>query len=67
MITAEQFEDATGHPPQDDDLERCNCPEAGSLMHQYCGWDHERNLPEFIAVARRLKENLDAQQVASQV
>ncbi len=60
-ITAEQFEAAVGHPPQDDDLERSNCPDAGSLMHQSCGWDHERNLPEFIASAHRLKKQLDRQ------
>jgi hypothetical protein len=59
-ITAEQFEAATGHAPKDDDLERCNCDKAGQIAHTQCGWDHARNLPEFIAVAHRFKEQLDA-------
>jgi hypothetical protein len=56
MITAEQYEAAVGHPPEQDDLERSNCDKAGQIGHECCGWDHERNLPEFIAVAHRLKE-----------
>lgn len=55
-ITAEQFEAAVGHAPDQDDLERCNCPKAGEIGHIHCGWDHKRNLPEFIAVAHRLME-----------
>lgn len=58
-ITAEQYEAATGHPPEHDDLERSNCDKAGQVGHFACGWDHDRNLPEFIAVAHRLKERLD--------
>jgi hypothetical protein len=48
MITAEQFKTATGYEPQDDDLERCNCPKAGELFHRMCGWDNKRNMPNFI-------------------
>jgi hypothetical protein len=64
-ITAEQFEAATGYAPQDDDLERCNCDKAGEPMHIHCGWDRERNLPEFIAVAHRFKELLDVRAALS--
>lgn len=46
-ITAEQFEAATGYPPEDDDLERCNCSEAGQLGHYYCGWCPTHNKPVF--------------------
>lgn len=46
-ITAKYFKAATGVKPEDDDLERCNCPDAGSLLHQYCGWDWERDKPNF--------------------
>jgi hypothetical protein len=53
MITAEQFKAATGHEPKDDDLERSNCHRAGTMGHFHCGWDHSRNLPEFIAAAVR--------------
>jgi len=53
-ITAEQFKKATGQDPIQDDLERCNCPKAGQLGHYSCGWNHEQNLPQFMA---KPKEN----------
>lgn len=45
MITYEQFEKATGFPPENDDLERVNCPEAGKLGHWSCGWNYAADLP----------------------
>lgn len=30
-------------------LERCNCRSAGELGHFFCGWDHEKNLPQFMS------------------
>jgi hypothetical protein len=49
MITAEQFEQATGYAPQGDDLERCNCRKAGQFGHLTCGWNSKTNLPIFIS------------------
>ena len=46
-ITEEMFIKATKKTPLDDDLERCNCPKAGELGHSSCGWNKERNLPQF--------------------
>lgn len=35
-ITAEQFAEATGRQPENDDLERCNCDKAGlSVLHSF--------------------------------
>ena len=48
LITAEMFKEATGHEPEQDDLERCNCQQAGSPMHMYCGWNYKANLPIFM-------------------
>lgn len=48
MITREQFIDATGQEPIQDDLDRCNCPAAGDVGHWLCGWDAEENLPRFM-------------------
>lgn len=45
VITAEEYEEAVGRPPVDDDLDRANCPKAGELGHMMCGWNHELNLP----------------------
>lgn len=47
-ITAEMFKKATGYDPVDDNLERCNCLEAGTFMHSCCGWNEEQNLPQFM-------------------
>lgn len=46
-ITAEMFKKATGVDPFSDDLGRCNCEKAGQVFHTHCGWDKERNLPNF--------------------
>ena len=37
-ITAEMFTRRTGHAPKDDDLDRANCLQAGSMGHWGCGW-----------------------------
>ena len=57
MIDATRFKEATGHEPENDDLDRANCPDAGKLGHQDCGWNHTHNLPNFmVPVAQRGKE-----------
>ena len=38
---------ATGNPPVQDDLERCNCDKAGQFGHKCCGWCSEKNQPVF--------------------
>ncbi len=55
-ITAEQFKEATGHEPVNDDLERCNCPRAGLIGHLCCGWDYEENLPRFMTKPHKFRE-----------
>jgi len=47
-ITAEDFERATGHAPEQDDLERCNCDKAGQLGHDFCGWSETYGKPNFL-------------------
>lgn len=47
-VTAEQFEEILGYPPQHDDLERCNCDNAGQVGHLMCGWCDLCNKPRFI-------------------
>lgn len=46
-IDRRDFRMATGFWPEHDDLDRCNCDKAGHLGHFMCGWDDERNLPNF--------------------
>lgn len=48
MITREKFIEATGHEPDNDDLERCNCSMAGEVGHYFCGWNHAKNKPQFM-------------------
>lgn len=56
-ITSEHFESRTGYPPEQDDLERANCPDAGKPGHYYCGWHPTRDLPIFITGRDDIKEN----------
>lgn len=51
-ITTKQFRAATGRDPDMDDLERCNCPDAGTVNHMSCGWDTEHDLPRFLAMGK---------------
>ena len=44
-MTAEDFERATGRPPENDDLERVNCSTAGECGHMLCGWCDTCRLP----------------------
>jgi hypothetical protein len=48
-ITATYFQIATGHKPENDDLERSNCPDQGKPGHWHCGWNWKENLPCFMA------------------
>lgn len=48
VVTAGAFKAATGHDPQHDDLDRCNCPNAGEVGHHACGWCEECNGPRFM-------------------
>lgn len=53
MITAEIYKQATGRDPENDDLERANCPHAGYPGHYACGWSHKHNAP-FTQVPRTI-------------
>lgn len=57
MITAEEFERRTGHPPKDDDLERANCPHHGQYSHYFCGWCVEHDIPRFECGDGRINYN----------
>lgn len=48
IITAEFFQQATGRAPIQDDLERCNCDQAGTMGHDFCGWNYRKNVPSFM-------------------
>lgn len=47
-ITRERFCDAVGREPENDDLERSNCSEAGRMGHWSCGWCAQCDKPNFI-------------------
>lgn len=49
MISAQKFMQATGHLPENDDLDRCNCLLAGSVGHMSCGWDWDADKPMFMS------------------
>lgn len=64
QITREDFHQATGVWPEQDDLIRCNCEKAGQILHQMCGWDEERNLPNFWPKKRRMADEVSAESYA---
>ena len=47
-VTRDDFVKAMGREPENDDLERCNCPQAGQLLHWYCGWSTTSDRPMFL-------------------
>lgn len=53
LVSREMFVAAMGRGPEQDDLERANCPDAGKVGHFMCGWDKAANLPVVEAAARR--------------
>jgi hypothetical protein len=55
-IDAETYTAATGRPPQDDDLDRANCPKTGDLGHLACGWDTTRNIPRAVAMTTNVRD-----------
>ena len=46
-IDASFFKLHTGSDPKNDDLERCNCDKAGTVGHDFCGWNYRVMLPMF--------------------
>src|SRR5574343_1589228 len=47
LWTEKDFLDVTGNLPEDDDLARVNCQEAGEIGHECCGICHH-NRPKFL-------------------
>lgn len=58
-ITAEHFTKRVGSPPVMDDLDRCNCPDAGELGHWNCGWCAIADLPVFCCIGCGRGEHAD--------
>jgi hypothetical protein len=46
-MSAMEFEEFLGSPPENDDLERVNCKEAGTIGHSQCGWCLYHSRPRF--------------------
>lgn len=47
MVTVQDFIEATGRYPQQDDMARCNCNFAGEVGHSDCGWCDCMDRPVF--------------------
>ena len=61
-IDAAEFIRKTGHQPYEDDLERVNCPHAGSDGHWSCGWCEYCDLPQYqCGCAVRQKSRRDSE------
>ena len=53
VITAEDYEKATGSKPIQDDVERANCSRAGVAGHDSCGWCVKNNVPNTFGSAAK--------------
>ena len=53
VITAEDYEKATGSKPIQDDVERANCSRAGVAGHESCGWCVKNNVPNTFGSAAK--------------
>ena len=42
------FEERVGREPENDDIDRCNCEDAGKPGHHACGWCPTCDQPRFI-------------------
>jgi len=51
-ITKNIFRTKMGYDPEDDDLDRCNCKEAGNLGHECCGWCKIHDKPMYACSCR---------------
>ena len=47
-MTKKEFKEKTGHEPEQDDLARVNCIEAGTIGHSLCGWCNTHDTPRFM-------------------
>lgn len=54
-ITRQQYLEAVGTAPIQDDLERCNCHKAGTPGHTSCGWNFYLNRPVFMGGSQGLE------------
>jgi hypothetical protein len=57
VITREKFIASVGREPISDDLDRCNCTEAGLLGHTSCGWCLNCDKPRFMCRCQHLLGN----------
>lgn len=48
--TSAQYREMTGHDPEQDDLERLNCEQAGKAGHSQCGYCPEHHKPRFLCM-----------------
>lgn len=60
-MTAQEFQEATGHEPMDDDLERVNCPDAGRIGHVTCGWCAKHQRPVAWCLTKKCRKQAQSQ------
>ena len=48
FATGQEFEKRTTYKPEQDDLERANCEQAGTIGHWSCGWCVKHDKPRFM-------------------
>ncbi len=49
-MNEKEFEEIAGFPPDNDDLDRANCPHAGEIGHYQCGICDNCKKPRFLCL-----------------
>ena len=60
MISSRMFKEKTGKEPEQDDLERASCRDAGKVGHWMCGWCYLCDLPVFMCSCETPERNKEA-------
>ncbi len=66
-MTAIEFEEKTGQPPIQDDLERVNCTCVGEVGHSQCGWCYYHNVPKYTCMCTHPVNTPHPQELSTQL
>jgi hypothetical protein len=62
VITSRQFTQRVGHKPRLDDLQRCNCPLAGQILHMQCGLNRQ-GMPMFMGANAKRRRVIECKRI----
>jgi len=58
-MTSQEYKEAFGKEPENDDIERATCKEAGQSGHYFCGVCSVHNKPRFMCCCHLIIDEYD--------